>query len=264
MVGYTLAGTFNSGAFFSWIALSSYLLIEVYGVAPANFGWWFGANAAGFIGMSQVNAHLMRWFTPEEVLVRARLASIASAVVLVVDAFTGFGGMLGVIVPLYATLASFGLVGPNTQAAAMNVDPTRAGSISSITGATTFAMGAIVSSVSGFLHDGTSRPLAGLILALIIASSAALYGLAKPTAALRSRRLIDLPRRPGQHRPAGQEGEAAERGDDPDPARRAQRQGVERAREQQRAAEEQRRREPGPRRAGPDDASRRASVASAW
>jgi len=182
IVGYALSGAFNTGAFFSWISLSSYLLIEVYGVSPSNFGWWFGANAAGFIGMSQVNAHLMRWYTPELVLARARLASVATAAVLVFDAFSGFGGMLGVIIPLYVTLGSFGLVGPNTQAAAMNVDPTRAGSISSITGATTFAVGSAISAFAGFLHDGTPRPLASLILVMIAASSAALYGLAKPTA----------------------------------------------------------------------------------
>jgi DHA1 family bicyclomycin/chloramphenicol resistance-like MFS transporter len=183
VVGYTLSGAFNSGAFFSWISMSSYLLIEVYGVSPSNFGWWFGANAAGFIGMSQINAHLLRWHTPELVLARARLASIASAAVLVVDAFSGFGGMLGVIIPLYVTLGSFGLVGPNTQAAAMNVDPVRAGSISSITGAATFAVGSAISALAGYLHDGTARPLAALILAMIVASSAALYGLAKPTTA---------------------------------------------------------------------------------
>jgi DHA1 family bicyclomycin/chloramphenicol resistance-like MFS transporter len=180
VVGYALAGAFNTGAFFGWISMSSYLLMEVYGVSAANFGWWFGANAAGFIGMSQVNAHLLRWRTPEEVLVRARLASILFAAVVVVDAYTGFGGMLGVIIPLYVTLGSFGLVGPNTQAAAMNVDPARAGAISSITGSTTFAMGTAVSAVAGYLHDGTARPLSLLVLVMILASSAALYGLAKP------------------------------------------------------------------------------------
>jgi DHA1 family bicyclomycin/chloramphenicol resistance-like MFS transporter len=69
------------------------------------------------------------------------------------------------------------------RAAAMNVDPARARSISSITGASTFAMGTAVFAVAGFLHDGTARPLSLLILAMILASSAALYGLAKPAAA---------------------------------------------------------------------------------
>jgi DHA1 family bicyclomycin/chloramphenicol resistance-like MFS transporter len=102
--------------------------------------------------------------------------------VTAIDAFTGFGGMLGVIIPLYVTLGSFGLVGPNTQAAAMNVDLKRTGTISSIVGGASFALGALVSSVAGYLHDGTARPLAVLILVMILASSAALYGLAKPTA----------------------------------------------------------------------------------
>ena len=112
---------------------------------------------------------------------KARLASIASALVLVFDAFSGFGGMLGVIIPLYITLGSFGLVGPNTQAAAMNVVPGRSGSISSIVGGATFGIGAAISATAGFLHDGTARPLAALILIMIVASSAALYGLAKPS-----------------------------------------------------------------------------------
>ena len=65
---------------------------------------------------------------------------------------TPFAVLLGIVYgylplmvfPLYVTLGSFGLVGPNTQAAAMNVDPSRAGAISSITGAATFAMGTAV------------------------------------------------------------------------------------------------------------------------
>jgi len=44
-------------------------------------------------------------------------------------------------------------------------------------------MGALVAGVGGYLHDGTARPLAGLILVMILASSAALYGLAKPATA---------------------------------------------------------------------------------
>ena len=65
----------------------------------------------------------------------------------------------------------------------MNVDPGKAGSISSIVGFATFGVGALISTVAGYLHDGTARPLAGLILAMILASSAALYGLAKPNTA---------------------------------------------------------------------------------
>lgn len=58
-----------------------------------------------------------------------------------------------------------------------------AGAISSFVGCSTFALGAPVSALGGYLQDGTARPLAGLILAMILASSAALYGLARPALA---------------------------------------------------------------------------------
>ncbi|MBV9995168.1 MAG: multidrug effflux MFS transporter [Caulobacteraceae bacterium] len=186
VIGYALSGAFNSGAMFGWIAMSSYLLIEVYGVPPQDFGWWFSANAIGFIGLSQVNAHLLRRFTPERILVWARPLSVVFAAVVVLGAFTGWGGMLGVVIPLYLTLGTFGLVGPNTQAAAMNVDPLRTGAISSIVGGFSFALGATVSAAGGYLHDGTARPFALLEMGMIVASSAALYLIAKPTAAPRA------------------------------------------------------------------------------
>ena len=124
IVGYALSGAFNTGAFFAWISLSSYLLIEVYGVSVSNFGWWFGANAAGFIAMSQVNAHLMHWYTPELVLARARLASVATAArpgVRRLQRLRRHAGRHPALHHAWLRLAWRSV--PNTQAAAMNVDP---------------------------------------------------------------------------------------------------------------------------------------------
>ena len=134
----------------------------------------------GLIGMSQVNAHLLRNHSPEAILVRSRIASIVCAVVLAADAYSGFGGMWGVLIPLFLVMSSFGLVGANTQAAGLNVDPTRAGSISALMGGASFASAALVSALTGVLHDGTARPMAAVILIAILASAAALYGVARP------------------------------------------------------------------------------------
>jgi len=180
LVGYTLAGALNSAALFAYLAASPSLLIQTYHIPANQFGWVFGINAAGLIGMSQVNAHLLRRHSPEVILVRSRIASIAFAAVLAVDAYTGWGGMLGVLIPLFFVLGSFGLVGANTQAAGLNVDPTRAGSISALMGGASFGCAAVVSALTGILHDGTARPMATVILIAILASAAALYAVARP------------------------------------------------------------------------------------
>ncbi len=180
LVGFILAGAFNSAALFAYIAASPGLLITTYHIAPELFGVVFGLNAVGLIGMSQVNAHLLRWRTPEYILVRSRPVSILFAVALTADAYTGFGGMWGVLAPLFGVIASFGLVGANTQAAGLNVDPLRAGSISALMGGVTFAAGALVSALTALFADGTARPMAATILGAILASSLALYALARP------------------------------------------------------------------------------------
>jgi DHA1 family bicyclomycin/chloramphenicol resistance-like MFS transporter len=186
LLGYTLAGALNSGALFAYITASPHLLIQTYHIPAAQFGWVFGVNAIGLIGMSQVNAHLLRWHSPELILARSRLASIFFAVVLGLDAFTGWGGMWGVLVPLFFVLASFGFVGANTQAAGMNVDPLRTGSISAVMGGASFAFGALVagavSALTTAFPDAGAKPMASVILIAMLLSAAALYGVARPQA----------------------------------------------------------------------------------
>ena len=184
LVGYTLSGAFNSAALFAYIAASPGLLIQTYRIPATAFGWVFGANAVGLIGMSQINAHLLHRHSPEAILTRSRPVSIAFAVALLVDAITGFGGMWGVLVPLFMVIASFGLVGANSQAAGLNVDPLRAGSISALMGGASFGAGALVSSTTTALTTawptGGAIPMASVMLGSILASTAALYLVAKP------------------------------------------------------------------------------------
>ena len=180
LVGYMLAGGLNSAALFAYISASPGLLITTYGIPPARFGWVFGANAVGLIGMSQVNGHLLRHYTPERILSMARMVSLVFAVVLTLDAFTGLGGMYGVLVPLFFVLGSFGFMGANTTAAGLNVDPVRAGSISSLMGVTTFGLGAAASAMISAFHDVGPRPMALTVLLAISGSAVALYTLAQP------------------------------------------------------------------------------------
>jgi DHA1 family bicyclomycin/chloramphenicol resistance-like MFS transporter len=180
LIGFILAGALNSAALFAYVSASPGLLIGFYGVPAGQFGWLFGLNAGAMIAMSQVNGHLLRRHTPEQLVAWARPASIAFALALGVDAYTGFGGMWGVLVPLFFIMGSFGFVGPNTMAGGLNLDPRRAGSISALMGGATFALGAGASALIAALHDTGPWPMSVVILSCILGSTAALYGLALP------------------------------------------------------------------------------------
>ena len=47
LVGYGLAGALNGATLFTYISSSPELLIEIYDIPAAEFGWVFGVNAAG-------------------------------------------------------------------------------------------------------------------------------------------------------------------------------------------------------------------------
>lgn len=184
LVGFVLAGALNSAAIFSYISASPGLLIGTYGVPPSQFGWVFGLNAGAMIAMSQVNGHLLRRHSPERLVAWSRPVSLVFALAMAISAFTGLGGMWGVLVPLFFIMGSFGFVGPNTMAGGLNIDPRRAGSISALMGGAQFGVGAAASAAITAMHDPGPRPMTIVILGCIIGSTVALYALALPKGSL--------------------------------------------------------------------------------
>ena len=180
LVGYALAGALNGATLFTYIAASPVLLIEVYGISPANFGWVFGLNAAGVIGASQANRYLLKYVGPDQVLARASLIAVGFGALLALAAVTGVGERWTVLPLLFLILATYGFIQGNTMAGALSVDPSRSGSVSALMGGASFGVGAVAASLTGLAYDGTPGPM-GVAMALALAGSAlALRTLALP------------------------------------------------------------------------------------
>jgi len=164
-MGYALAGSTAQAGMFAYIAASAFVFIEVYDVAPSAFGWLFGLNAAGLITASQVNARILHRWRSERVLRAALAANTLFGTILLVMAATGTGGLWGVAVPLFGAISSLGFSFPNSTAAAMAPFGDRAGMAAALLGTLQFTIAALVSSLVGYLHDGTALPLAAVIFA---------------------------------------------------------------------------------------------------
>ncbi|MFZ0266227.1 multidrug effflux MFS transporter [Caulobacter sp.] len=180
LVGYGLAGALNGATLFTYISTAPDLVMGTYGHSPLVFNIIFAFNAVGIIGASQVNRLLLRRALPDRVLVRASIASIIAAFLLVVAAYSGLGGQFTVLPLLFAALSTYGLMGGNTMAGALSVDPSRAGSTSALMGGASFGAGALASWVGGLLHDGTAKPVAAVMFACLVGSSLAIFLLAVP------------------------------------------------------------------------------------
>jgi DHA1 family bicyclomycin/chloramphenicol resistance-like MFS transporter len=163
LVGLMLNGAFANVGLFAFVTAAPELVITHYHVPAADFGWIFGVNVTGMMAAGQINARLARRIPGETLLHASNAAALVCATVMVICAITGWGGMFGVLVPLWFVMASLGFSQPNASAAAMSVDRERAGATAALLGATMFGVGSLAGVATSLLDDGTAKPVAIVI-----------------------------------------------------------------------------------------------------
>jgi DHA1 family bicyclomycin/chloramphenicol resistance-like MFS transporter len=162
-MGHALSGALIFAGLLAYISGSPVVFIELFHVSPERYGVYFGINAVGIITASQINRWLVgRVETHRIVRVVLGVAMTAGAF-LVLDAYSGFGGFPGILVPLFFYIACHGFVLPNTTALAMAPHGRVAGSASALMGTFQFVGGAIAGSLIGAFANGTPVPMAAVI-----------------------------------------------------------------------------------------------------
>jgi len=162
---YNLSSALAISGMFAYIFGSPFVFMQIYGVRPERYGWLFGGNAVGLITASQLNHVLLRRFTGAGILSRALVVTALAGVFLLAAAWSGAGGLTGLLLPLFVYVSSLGFVLPNVIAAALASQGRNAGSASALLGAVQFGAGAAVGTLLGALGNGTAVPMAALIAA---------------------------------------------------------------------------------------------------
>lgn len=162
-VGYALVGATAITGMFAYIAGSPYLLIEIYGVEPQNFGWFFGINAAGFIVGSQINARLVTRYGTTGVLHRSVMVPAVAGVALAAFALVGWLPLPVLALGFFAYVGALGFINPNSMASALARQGHRAGTASALAGSTQFIFATLAGALMGFWHDGSAWPLTCLM-----------------------------------------------------------------------------------------------------
>lgn len=164
-MGYALSGGIAQASMFAYIAVSSFVFIEIYTLTPTQYGLLFGVNAFGLILGSQINNWMLTRYRSERVLRSALLAYAFFGLVLAGLVSTDIGGLPGVLIPLWCCIASLGFTFPNSTAAALAPFGDRAGMAAALLGTLQYGLAAIASGVVAHLHDGTAQPMALTIAA---------------------------------------------------------------------------------------------------
>ncbi|VVP41334.1 multidrug effflux MFS transporter [Pseudomonas fluorescens] len=175
-LGHALTGGIAIAGMFSYIAGSPFVLIKLYGVPAEHFGWFFGANAAGFILVAQVNARLLAKRGPAFLLARAVWVYLGAGLALLGVSALHTAQLWPLLIPLFVCISSLGCILPNASACAMNGQGARAGSASAMLGCLQFSVAAGAAALVGVLHDGSAMPMAMVIsLCAVLVVSVAMF-----------------------------------------------------------------------------------------
>jgi DHA1 family bicyclomycin/chloramphenicol resistance-like MFS transporter len=162
-VGYALAQGTAFAGLFAYIAASTFVLQEGYGVPAAAFSALFGLNALGLVALSQANRRLLNRRAPRALLVATLLAGLCAGIGVLAAALAG--SLVGLCVALFCYVSTVGMVMPNSTALALDRHAGRAGAAAAVIGGIQSVLGAAAAPLVGALgndHAGTAMGIAVL------------------------------------------------------------------------------------------------------
>ncbi|MFC9833167.1 multidrug effflux MFS transporter [Rhodococcus sp. NPDC127530] len=152
----------------AYIAGSSFVMQDQFGLAPASYGFAFATGAVVLIGASQLNVVLLDRWSPLRISVVSLLVSTAVGAGFIALAATDTGGFLGFALPVLTLLCATGFVMPNAPALALSRHGQAAGTAAAMVGFAQFGAAAVVAPVVGVLGNTS------LAVAIAMTGSAAL------------------------------------------------------------------------------------------
>lgn len=161
-------GAFGISSFFTYLANSSFVLIDHYGLTPRQYSIAFSVNAASFIGISQFTGFLGKRFGLVSVLRMAVNGYAAVMTLLFLLNILGIDRLGLLIALLFIGYGFLGLITPVTAVLALEEQGAIAGTASALMGTIHFVTGSAVMAFVGVFVDGTARPMITGIMACSI------------------------------------------------------------------------------------------------
>lgn len=143
--GYTMAGTFTSGAFFAFLGGAPFVGGTLMGLTPSVLGLQFMFIAAGYIAGNYLSGRFARRAGIDMMMLIGGVVALLGAAVPILLFAQGYMSYLAFFAPQVVVGFGNGLSLPSTNAGIVSVRPELAGSASGLGGAISMGGGAFVS-----------------------------------------------------------------------------------------------------------------------
>jgi len=165
-------GTLGISSFFVYLANSSFVLIDYYGLTPIRYSIAFSVNAVAFIGAAQIAEKLGRRYGLVKTLMTSLYGFAVMMLLLLIFNLIGFDRIQLLIANLFIGFGFLGLIVPISTVLALEDQGETAGAASALMGTARFVSGAAIMGFIGLFSDSSPRTM---IVGIAACSISALF-----------------------------------------------------------------------------------------
>lgn len=170
--GYLLTGGLSFATLFAYITGSPFVYIELFGVDPEYFGFFFGLNVIGLAFGNWLNSRYVVRFGYLRLLGIGTATSGVGVLAFLLSTLMIKEGFIAVVVTLFIAVSPVSMIGANAMAGLLDHYPNNAGAASALFGVHQYGLGALAGVLTSVFYSGT--PLAMALAMMIMAGGALL------------------------------------------------------------------------------------------
>lgn len=148
---YAVTGALSFAGLFAYVAGSPAIFMSHYKIDAKSYGLIFAGLSVGFIGSSQLNIWLLKYFSNASLFRAAIFTQTATGALFLLVTLTGWMPIQLLLVFMFVFLSCLGIANPNASSLALSPFSKNAGSAAALLGLLQMGIGALNSSVVGIL-----------------------------------------------------------------------------------------------------------------
>ncbi len=161
---YAFTGSIVSAGIYAYVSGAPSVFMKIFNVSEQEFGYIFSFLASGLIFSSQLNRWVLRKYNSMQIINTTLWVQIGIGLLLCVGSLFGWLTLYSIIALSFLFLSCQGFIQPNATALSLAPFSKEAGSASALIGALQMGFGALGAALVGFLSDGTSLPMIGVMV----------------------------------------------------------------------------------------------------
>lgn len=156
---YALITSLTFCGLFAYVAASPTLFMKIYGTSKTGYGWIFALLSFAFIGSSQVNSLLIKWYSSKRIVIYALCFQCIFSIIFLVFSLNNWLDLYSTLIFIALFLVCLGLINPNAAALSLAPFTKNAGSASALMGALQMGLGALASMMVSLFTENSQLPI---------------------------------------------------------------------------------------------------------